>query len=499
MALDINIKVSAENVFYPEDFGAKGDAVGNQDGVIASTWFSSAAYVFTTDDLNAVPQKKLWFSGTDGSPRTITAVNAGAIQVTPSVTGTTGILWLMSTDDTQAVQDACNAARAIQGPDTDETASGGADHMTPSGGVVYLTPGKRYGISNSSASYSGGKISAVTVYRRMYFGGETTSSYQTGLVQLPGSYGHAVANLGSSSHTDFLTLANFSIWCYKEFNPNALNGVHLEIPTDGYDKIDPYNRVENVAVWKSRVHGFYFKGRGELEVQKIQASGCGGYGAFFDSQYDWKLLNSAFGGNEKTGLRIYGGGGQISHTKSFYNGISGGTNDEDCANLVVDGDQNVGSRQGFAFFSNFQCQESRGCSAVIKAGIVSFDSACTFFDPLRVTMSSGTLPTVKAAIYLKGQGARMVDFGNCRVGSSVTVYENPNWPADTYSVYIDGLTSSSGPQENTGNIRTYVATINTGGGTQVGTQYSGTGAVKGGGGISNGTNIGLYIDGVACT
>lgn len=495
------------NVFYPEDFGARADAVGYHDGVFDGTWFSSASYTFTQADMDASnPQKQCWFGGTDGAPRTITAVgtgaNAGKIQVTPSISGiaSPGILWLMSSDDTAAVQAACDAARAVQGNDVDEVASGGIDQLIMSSGAVMLTPGKRYGVFNSQASYNGGagKISAITVYRRMTFGGPNNGFNQTGLVLLPRSYGHCIANAGATSHTDFLNLSNFTIWGYKEFSTNALDGIHLEVPYDNFDKVDALNRVENVTIYKTTRHGFYFKGRGELNLERLQAFTCGQYGCFMDSQYDWKMEMCAFGGNGRTGLRIYGGGGQVTNTKSFYSGSGGTTNDENSANLVLEGDPSSSSRQGFTFFTNLQCQESRGCSAVIKAGPASF-TGCQFLDPNRTGIGSGTRPTILAAIYLKGDGARQIDFAGVKVGPSVTVYQNPNWPADTFSVYIDPLVSSSGPQLNTGNISTYRETVNTGGGTQVGTQYSGTGAVSGGGGISNGQNTGLSIDGVACT
>lgn len=493
------------NVFYPEDYGAKADCVGFNDGVLTGgTTFSSASYTFTAADFGPGINKGMWFAGTDGSRRTITGVSGGSVTVSPSINGIgpTGILWLMSTDDTTAVQAACDAARAVQGNDVDEISSGGIDQLIMSSGAVYLTPGKRYGVFNSSASYNAGagKISAITVYRRMYFGCPNDGFNQSGIVLLPQSYGHVIANAGSTSLTDFLTLANFSIWGYDVFNPNGLDAIHLAVPYSGFDKNDALNRVENVNVYKAPRHGFYFSGRGELNVNRCQSFSCGQYGIFFDTQYDWKMAGCAFGGNVKTGIRIYGGGGQVTNTKSFYNGAGGGTSDGDSTNLFITGDPSNLFRSGYTFFSNFQAQESWGCGAVIEAGVVQFDGACQFLDPFRESMGSLVgRPTVKAGLYLKGTGARNIIFGGVFVGPSVTVYQNPNWPVDVYSVWIDPLVSSSGPMANRGDIYTYLATVNTGGGAQVGTQYSGAGSVKGGGGVSNAQNTGLRIDSVACT
>lgn len=489
------------NVFRPEDYGAKGDAIGFHDGVYdnGTGVFTSTSYTFTASDLAEAATKKVYFAGTDGSPRTITSIVGSGITVSPSISGISspGILWLMSTDDTAAVQAACDAARAVQGNDVDEVSSGGIDQMIMSSGAVILTPGKRYGVFNSSASYNGGagKISAITIYRRMYFGGENDGFNQSGIVLIPGSYGHCIANAGSTSHTDFIQLANFSIFGYDVFSPNGLDGIYLNTPLSGFDKTDALNRIENVNVYKAPRHGFYFKGRGELNVNRCQAFSCGQYGIFFDGQYDWKMAGCAFGGNLKTGVRIFSGGGQVTNTKSFYNGIGGAANDEDSANLVVDGDPSSLSRQGVTYFSNFQCQESWGCGAVIKAGVVEFDASCQFLDPARSTMGGGTRPTIKAGLYLKGEGCRHVVFGGVYVGPSVALYESPNWPADTFSVYIDGFVSSSGPQLCKGDIYTYLASVNTGGGAQLGTQYSGTGAAVGGGGATNGANPSLRIDG----
>ena len=496
---------STKNVFYPEDFGAKADAVGYHDGVYDSGTgvFTSASYTFTAADLAQAATKKVYFAGTNGAPRTITGLVGSGITVTPTISGisTPGILWLMTSDDTAAVQAACDAARAVQGNDVDEVAAGGIDQLIMSSGQVVLTPGKRYGVFNSSASYNGGagKISAITYYRRTTFGGTNNGFNQTGLVLIPGSYGHIVANTGAASHTDFVNLSNFTVWGYKEFSPNSLDAIHLEVPYDNFDKVDALSRVENVTVYKAKRHGFYFKGRGELNVVRCQAFTCGKYGAFMDSQYDWKMWGCAFGGNSLTGLRIYGGGGQVSVTKSFYNGSGGGTNDENSANLVLEGDPSNTYRQGYTFFSGFQAQESWGCSVVAKAGMIAFDTSSSFLDPFRSSMGAGSRPSIKAAIYLKGDGACNIIFGGCLVGPSVTVFQNPNWEADVSAVYIDPLVSLSGPQQNRGDIYTYLPTIAPGGATRVGIQYSGTGAVVSGGGATNGQNTGLRINGVACT
>lgn len=480
------------NIFYPEDFGAKADAVGAHDGVYDGTWFSSATYSFQPDDIG----KSFW---QDGNQRIIsevgTGANEGKIKTSPANYGTTGILWLMSSDDTAAIQAACDAARDVQGPDIDELSAGGTDQMIPAGGVVYLTPGKRYGVFNSQESWNDGKISCVTIYRRMYFGGSVPeASNETGLVMLPGSYGHIVSNISSSAHTDFFYLANLSLWGYKEWQTsNALDGFHLEIPYDNFDKVDAFNRVDNVFVLKAKRHGMYFSGRGELVVNRVNSNNNGQNGILMNSQYDWTMTSSNAGSNGNAGIVVYQGGGILIGCKSYYNGSDGAADKKLCCNWLVDGDQ---FRGGFSYFVNCQGQESRGSSWVITTGMNTFVN-CQALDPNRTGLNSGTLPSVLAGVHLSGDGARLNTFDDFIVSPSVAVYQNPNWNADTYAVYIDDVDGDgAGPQLNRGNIITYLETINSGGGVQVGIQYSGTGSELGGGGTTNGVNPNLYVNGV---
>jgi len=490
----LQVLAQGENIFRPEDYGALANAFGAHDGVWDGTWFSSASYDFIPDDVG-IPFH------IDSTQRIITAVgtgaNAGKMQSSPSPTGTTGIMWLKGSDDSAAIQEALDTASAVMKRGATED-SLGINSYIPSGGIVVLTPGKAYGIFNSSASYSGGKTACVRVHRRTTLTCPTNNSSQrAALIILPGTYGDGVGNTSDTSYSDLVTISNITIYGYTDFqSSNARDGIRWVTPVGSYDKTDTYSRFENITVDRCRRNGFTFTGRGGVVIEKCDGIYNQNYGIYAFGQYDYKVLGCDFGGNKKTGVRIYASGsGTWSNCKSFYNGASGGTNEKDSANWVIEGDQ---MRAGFTFFSNCEAQESRGSSWIIGTGMNIFTN-CKAFDPNRNGMNSGTLPTIMAGWRFLGEGCRQNTFAACFVGPSVAVYSATNWNADTYAVYIDDYSgAASGPQLNQGEIWTYRETLNAGPSAQVGIQYSGTGQVKGGGGITNGLNPNLYIDGVPC-
>lgn len=480
------------NIFRPEDFGAKGDAFGAQDGVnLGSGHFSSASYFFSAKDVG-----KKWYQDFSNT-YTIASVNVdGTCQITPTTFfGTTRITWIIGTDDTAALQACFDAAYNIIYNPGDESTALGLNGYVPSGGIIALTPGKAYAIFNSQASFNAGKLSCLTMHRRTTL---TTSgspnSQRAALIQLPASYGHAIENKSDTSFSDFLTIANITMYLYGDFSPNSLDGIHLQVPNPiTFDALNAYNRFSNVTINHAQRYGALFGGNGELKVDGLDTINCQ-TGIYLNNQNDYELSNCRIGGSFKTGLYVYGSAGNITNCKIYFSGASGLAVDEDCAGVVLDGDPSTLSRQGLTFFTNTDIQESRGCSLIVKTGLCQF-SGCQFTDAVRASISGGTLPTVLAGVYLKGNGARMNTFGDCYVGPAVAIFDNPNWSANTYSVYIDDVDGNgAGPQLNQGHIWTYRATTNLGGGSQVGTQYSGSGAVKGGGGFTNAKNTGLLVD-----
>ncbi len=480
---------SSVNVFYPEDFGAVGDAVGAQDGTPGpGNTFSSISYVFQATDVG----KSFWPN--DGVQRTITAVNSGVATLSSASSGTTNVLWLMATDDTVAIQAALDAARAVQGPDVTEDATT-LDQLVRSGGIVALAAGKAYGITNSSAQYSGGKLSCLFQYRRTTFMGAGVGAHRSALVLLPGSYGHMVSSPSPTSFTDFTEIANMTLYGYGPFNPNGLDGLHIELPVGGYDKTDPYHRVYRLTTIQTNRDGFYFKGKGELVVDQCDSFGSGRNGFFFDNVYDFKFLASNAGGNRLTGIKMDStGAATVTACKSFYSGTNGGSDQKNCANWVLLGNQ----EGGLVTFNGCMAQESRGSGWYIESGNNVFNG-CQGYDPGRSDLGGGTLPTNMAAWQLESVNCRMNTFSDCVASPSATIYQDPNWQPNVSSVYIaDVDVNQAGPQLNQGHIWTYRPTINAGGGVRVGTQYSGTGGVKTGGGVTNGKNSDLYIDGVAC-
>lgn len=487
-------KVPTENIFRPETFAVGDYSYCKTSGTgenLGGGLFRDLDYPFTADDVG----KTFWQDG--AVVRTITAVDgSGVATISPDPYGGTNINYVVNGYDwTDAIQAAWDAAAAVSGDDLEDTDAAFAGPRM--GGVVLLEAGKKYGVFNSSASYSGGKLSCLIMRRRTTFTTAFSVNETQGvIVQLPKSYGHVMAPPSTTTHMDFTTVANITIECIGDFSSNSLNGIDFEIEYDNLPRVDAFNRFERITVRQAKVDGFRFSGRGELKIRDCDAFSCGGKGMFIDDQYDWSLIGGQFGGNRNTGFYVYASGaGNATGFKSFYSGSNGGSDPKKCANLVVTGDQ---MRHGFVWMSNFQLQESRGSGLYVDVGNCYFDNFQALDPSTTALIASGTLPSIRAGVHIAGEGARMNSFYGT-VSSSVAVFRNPNWNADTYAVYIDDVDGDgAGPQLNEGHIKTYRPTTNLGGGTQVGNQYSGTGSVKGGGGVTNGKNPDLYIDGVPC-
>ena len=479
------------NVFYPEAYGAKADAVGDHQGVISGAsfdQFSSIGYRFTSADVG----KPLWFSSTE---RTITAVNNGVATFTPAHTNTaTGQFWLSGTDDTAAIQAALDAARDAQGPDIIENA-GGTDGLIYSGGIVQLAAGKAYLINNTQESYNSGKLAALVVSRRTEFRGAGIGPARSALCLRPGSYGHMISNKTPGvSYTDFVSMGRMSLFGYQAWNPNALDGIHWWVAFDGYDKVDPFNRIYDITIYRCRQNGFYFRGRGGLIVENCQTFYNYNYGFYFRGQVDYKVNNCDSAGNNKTGFYIYASGaGHYMNCKGFYNGSEGGSNAGECANWYLTADQ---TRNGLTYFTDCEGQESRGSSWVIESGLNRL-SNCQGLDPGRAALSSsGTLPSVIAGIHFKGTSCVGNTISNFYAGPSVIIFSaTNNWGNATDAVYVDGVDANgAGPQNNCGDIHTFRPYITPVGAYDPGIHYRAPYSARGGDGFTNGRNVNLKVD-----
>lgn len=492
------VNFTAGRNFNIRDYGAVGDIKGAHDCVIASPNFntlSSVSVVFTDADIG----KSLWFSSNTAT-RTITAVAAGVATFTPAHSGavTSGEAYFyFGTDDTAAIQAALDAASAVAGPNLTENA-GATNGMILMGGDVYAPAGS-YGLFNSSASYSGGKKSALQIPRRVKFFG--AGQHATSFCLLAGSYGHMIANKditgGASSFADFIEISDMTLHGYQDFNPNALDGIHLSVAANGYEKTDPFNRVHDITCSRMKQDGFRFSGRGEFIGVNLLASECARYGFNVYGLADYKMLNCNAGGSKKTGIRIFASGaGHWMNCKSFYSGANGGSTVADCCNWYINADQ---MRNGLVYFTSCEGQESRGSSWVLDNVGMCILNGCIAADPARAGINSGTLPTVCAGFHLMGEGCRMNVFNGCLVTPSVAIFSlTDNWGLATDAVYIAGVDANgAGPQKNRGDIYTFEPSIGSGGAVDNGIIYRATYGTAGGAGTTNGRNTGLSINGTS--
>jgi hypothetical protein len=480
------------------DFGAKGDAVSAGDGVVANgNTLSSASYTFTAADVG----KELWI---DNTARSIQSVSNGVATFNPGgASNGSSVAWLAGTDDTAAIASAISHAEGMNGVVGAQTSSGGfTSGGLPQGATVQLRSGYGYMVSNSQTSFNGGTPGCIVLPRRVGFQGSGDGFYTTAIHVKPNSYGHAICNQnpGPNGYVDFLTISNLVVFCNGGWSPGQLDGVHLEIAFNGYNKVDACNRVQHVQVYDARQDGFMFAGRGESVFEDISSQFAGRYGMFFNGLSDTTVIRANAGGAQKTGMRIYRCGAcRFIGCKAFFSGASGGTDPADSANWHVSADD---TRNGLAYFTNCEGQESRGSSWVIESGLNIFD-AVVAADPGRVTnppLDTGTLPSPIAGFHLRGANARMNTFCGCEVHPSVAIFNAQNWGHAGDAVHIDDFQSASGgPQANRGDIYTFVPTTNPDGTTLAGINYPAGSGPKGGPGTTNGKNTLLRVDGQPCT
>lgn len=501
---DLLSGATISGIVTPEDWGCKGEFYASSGGVWDGTYFSDTNFDFTQEHVG-------WSFWQDGNLRTITAVTEdGKASLNPNGYGTQYINWrMMGQNDTVYFQRFLNSLSPdfdADNPDADIPEPViGLNGALQYGKVGLLTPGVNYPVGNTSAQYSGGKLSALWQPRRTTVTCLSMGEHGSSICMIPGSYGHVISNRSTTSYSDFLQLFNITIVADGDFSTNSLDGVHWDLPYGNYDKVDPYHRIEKVRVERSRRHGYYFNGKGELKVRDCDAFNSGSYGMFITGQYDISVIGGQFGGCSKTGFRIDSPGPiQVTGIKSFYSGSGGGSNDEDCANIVLEnltGD----AHSGGAFITNFQAQESRGCGIIIK--IRNCQVYGQVQDPNRSTIGAASgRPTVKAGVYLKGPYACGNDL-RIIVMAALTEYATPNWPADTCILAIDGddpfSTTNGGPQNNYGEINYPVDFITPGNGTLKGVTFTGTGQAlydaAGQKGCVNGKNTRLLVNGVALT
>lgn len=424
----------------------------------------------------------------NGVERTVASINGGAYVLSSSVGNGTSLPILMGTDDTAAINAALAYAAAVRVPYGD---GGGADagvNVVAVGGLVQLRSAS-YLISNSQASYTGGKLSAIQVPRRVAFLGQ--GIHTTQLHFKPGSYGHIVAPklIGSSAWIDLIEIGRFSVYGYRGWNPNGLNGLHLDVAFDGYSTVDPMNQIHDIRIQEAPQDAYYFGGRGEAVIQNVHAYFTQRYGLHLRAFNDSKIINCNFGGSNKTGIRIYASGAcTLVGIKSFFSGAGGGAVAADCAGIHMDGDTLF---SGNVNLTDVEVQESRGSSLVVQSGSNRFSNVRAL-DPGRSSIAGGTLPSVVAGWDLNGSFCRQNTFSDCTAGPSLGLFQADNWGNAGNSVNIDGSAEA-----NRGNIWTFVPT--TGPPSEPGTDYDGGFGAKGGAGISNGKNTLLKVDGVALT
>lgn len=459
--------------------GAKGDCIATNDAIVASgnqltlpNHVPNGYYVGKYVSINGVG-------------RTIASINGGAYVLSSSVSNGTGLPILMGTDDTAAINAALAYASGVRAGYGD---GGGADpgaNMISIGGSVKLRP-TSYLISNTQAEYTGGKLSAVVIPRRVALIG--SGIHQTQLHMKAGSYGHCVAPklIGASAWMDFMEVGCFTVFAYRGWNPNVLNTFHFHVAFDGYAGVDPRNRIHDLHADQSKGADFYFSGRGEAVIDNCHGFNGDSYGFEVRGFMDSVFSNCNAGGKEKTAFRIYASGAvRFNSCKGFYSGKGGGSNAADCAGVHLDGDTLFA---GQVNLTDFEVQETRGSSFLINSASNTF-IGCRALDPGRSGIAAGTLPGTVAGFDLSGANCVQNIFAGCKVSPSVPLYQSDNWGNAGHSVAIDGSA-----EKNQGDIWTWKAST-----SDSGTDYDGGFGAKGGAGTSNGKNTMLKVDGVACT
>lgn len=489
------------SILTPEQYGCLGEYEARSQGNWNGVSFGDTYFKF-------LPKHIGWSFWQDGNLRTITGVTEDfrAI-ISPNGYGSTNINWrIRGQDDTPYFQLFLNACSPDYDPSNPTNTFPenviGLNGALKFGRIGVMNSMKTYPVFNSAAQSAGGKTACLFVRRRTCLRTLGTGPAGATIVACPGTYGHVVSNRDTSAYTDFVDIGNFTINGEGDFCANGLDALHWETPYGNYDKVDPYSTFRSIRVDRAARHGFYFHGKGEVKIRDCDAFSCKSYGMFITGQYDVSVIGGQFGGNSKTGFRIDSPGPiQVTGIKSFYSGSNGGSNDEDCANIVLEnlsGDYHSGG----GFLVNCMSQESRGAGLVIKIRNCLIDG-CQIQDPNRQTIGTGTRPTVKTGIYLKGPVACGNVFSNTVVMPALTEYATPNWVVDTSIIHIDGdnpfSTANGGPQNNVGDIRYPIDYIMPGNTVLKGVTFTGSGAATSGNGCINGKNTGLRINGVALT
>jgi hypothetical protein len=467
-------------------YGAKGDAVGNHDGVVTGgTTFSAASYQFPASRVGQTIY-------VNGSARVITSVSNGVATLSSSVTNGTGIPWLVGTDDTNAIEAAMQAARtvgaAVGDGSTSETNSWGP---IPFGGTVMLRSGRGYLVKNTQARFDAGKTAAIVVPRRCALRGGGMG--QTHIILAPGNVGHGVTNensqISGGSWSDFLQAQDFSVFCNGGWQSSScLSGVYVKVAFNNYVKTDAFPYMANIRVFEAKQDAFYISGRGEGVYFNLFAGNAFRYGFFIDGSMDSRFFVCNSGGAFKTGFRVNKSANiHLTNCKSYYSGATGGSSNADCANFALLADSFV---NGLVYLTNCEAQESRGSGFYIESGM-NLLNGCISSDPGRAALvATGTPPTVRAGYHLKDansahQNPKYNRFNSCIAQPTLTFDYNDlsnTASCGTNALYIEG-TANKG---NIGDIYTFPQA------TYSDSKVAGTGT-------TSGQNTGLRVDGVALT
>jgi hypothetical protein len=497
--------LAAYGVIDPHEaaYGAKGDAFSCGDAVVTTTsstgdTISTAQRDFIASDIG----KKLWI-GTSQTERTITAISGTAAIFSPAY-GSTGsnLQMLCGTDDTAAIQAALNAAgtNAITG----KVGVSSSQPFTyvrggiPIGKTVKLRSGCGYIVGNTAAQYDAGKKSALILRRRTGFIGAGVSFFGSALHLKPGSKGHVVANENPEALTDyadFLTIGNFTIYCYKDtWNPLSLDGFKLSVAADGFSKVDGFNRILAMHVYAAGRDGISLAGRGEFMGFDLNGFYCGRNGVRTEGLADSRIYHAVAAGNDKAGVVAKGGGPvRFIGGKSYYNGATGGSVDEDSCNVLIDTDNEYA---GVIRFTDFEAQESRGSAWIIKARCKLV--GCDAFDPGREPLGGGSLPDDIAGFKLKTVNANNVVFEACSVEATLTNFSGSpgNLGSAKWGLWIEDWGASGGPSHCRGDISVNMTVTKPDATTIAGVSFAVGGGITGGGGTTNGRNNGLRVNGL---
>lgn len=474
------------------NYGGVGDAREYIDGAISSGVVTTSKYTFTEADIGkSFCIYRGWNAGDYDGATIVDVTPEGGAVLDNDYGGLSASSRriLFGTDNTQAFEDAFEAARDL----IDHEPGLGNDIVAwraiPAGGCVMLRHGT-YLVKNTQARVDAGKEGAINVPRNCSLLGQGMGS--SNIVAHFGNIGHIIANESSASNaaTQRVTLGNFSVFGGRGgTGEQSLDNIHWSTRMGNYSNTDAFNTFFNIQSHQARQHGFYFKGRGENLFYGLWAAQTEGYGYFMDGIQDsrWSECNAA--GCRLTGMRIKANASSaFNNCKSFYCGDGGGTDYADSANWYISGDSHS-YRKGSMIFTGCESQESRGSGWVIEGGLCQF-VGCLSSDPDR--FGGGTRPDIKAGIHLRADGSNNV-FDGFYVRASLGLdWTNESHYGGDYAVYIDRNSMANpgdsnyerrGPRNNKGSIYTLEPS-----------RYNEQ--KIGGPGAENGMNCMLSIDGV---